>query len=76
MAFDAHFGVWMVMFVTAVLLTGTTTAQFTYPTSTSNTDFRVDNTIVVAWSSSFQNPHLELYGGYIEKREYLWRKSF
>lgn len=75
MALNGYFSSWMVVIVTTVILIGTATAQFTYPTSTSNTGFRVNDTIVVVWSSSFQNPNLELYGGCREQRKYLWRKS-
>ena len=59
---------WMTL-VTIVLCIATGTyGQFLYPTSTSDTHFRVGDTVVVSWVTSDRSPKLELYGGYQEKR--------
>ena len=45
------------------------TAAFTYPMSGMGTSFHVGDTVDVSWTSSFSQPTLQMYCGYLEQRE-------
>lgn len=67
---------WVVLAASVVLSAKGAIALFTFPTSASTTGFRVGDTIVVSWTSSFKQPSLELYGNYQEQRMSFYLVKF